>query len=59
MLLNNILSKFLLDIPLLVKGYSNFKIFKYKQEFLLKVGLENIQTQVRKRCEDVWNYLKS
>ncbi|EDM23580.1 hypothetical protein [Caminibacter mediatlanticus] len=45
MLLNNILSKFLLDIPLLVKGYSNFKIFKDKQEFLLKVGLENIQTK--------------
>jgi len=30
MLLNNILSKDLLDIPLLVKGYSNFKIFKNK-----------------------------
>jgi hypothetical protein len=41
MLLKDILDDKLFNTPLLVKGYSNFRIFKNKKEFLLKVGLEN------------------
>ncbi|WP_456480105.1 hypothetical protein [Nautilia sp.] len=45
MLLKEILDDKLFNTPLLVKGYSNFKIFKDKKEFLLKVGLENKETK--------------
>jgi len=45
MLLKEILDNKLFNTPLLVKGYSNFKIFKDKKEFLLKVGLENKETK--------------
>jgi len=45
MLLKNILDDKLFNTPLLVKGYSNFRIFKDKKEFLLKVGLENKETK--------------
>ena len=45
MLLKDLLPKELLDIPLLVKGYSNFKIYPDKKELLLKAGLEDIETK--------------
>jgi len=45
MLLKDILDDKLFNTPLLVKGYSNFRIFKDKKEFLLKVGLENKETK--------------
>jgi hypothetical protein len=45
MLLRDILDDKLFNTPLLVKGYSNLKIFKDKKEFLLKVGLKNEETK--------------
>jgi len=45
MLLKDILNDKLFNTQLLVKGYSNLKIFKDKKEFLLKVGLEDKETK--------------